>query len=71
MVNVRNLDEHYIFHNIQVHVSSMVFKVQAMINTRTIYNLIAQDLIKKYDIPEDNKVPSLIVANKNRLHLYK
>ena len=27
MVNARNLDKHYIFHNIRVYASGMVFKV--------------------------------------------
>ena len=33
MVNARNSDEHHIFHNIRMHASGVVFKVQAMINT--------------------------------------
>ena len=54
-----------------MHASTMVFKVQAMINTGTIYNLIAQDLVKEYDILENNKLPSLMAADGGRLRLYK
>ena len=71
MMNTRNLDKHYIFHKVQVYISGAVFKVQAMINTGTIFNLIAQDLDKKHDIPGDNKVLSLTTANKGRLYFYK
>ena len=71
IVNARNLNKHYIFHNVWVHASGMVFKVQAMIDTGTIYNLIAQDLVKEYDINGDNDVPSIIAANGGRLCLYK
>lgn len=42
-----------------------------MINTKTIYNLITQDLIKKYNIPGDNKVLSLTATNKNKMRLFK
>ena len=71
IVNARNSDEYYIFHNIRVHASGAIFKVRAMINIETIFDLIAQDLVKKHDIPEDNKVLSLIAANEGRLRLYK
>ena len=71
MVSTRNLDEHHIFHNVRVHASGAVFKVRAMIDTGTIFNLIAQDLVKEHDIPRDNKVPSLMAANKGRWCLYK
>ena len=49
----------------------MVFKVQAMINTEMIFNLIAQNLVKEHDIPGNNKVLSLMAANEDRLCLYK
>ena len=71
IVNTKNLDEHHIFYDVQVHASGVVFKVQAIINTGTIYNLIAQDLIKEHDIPGDNKMLSLMVTDTGKLHLYK
>ena len=71
MVNARNSDKHYIFHKVRVHASSTVFKVQAMIDTRTIFNLIAQDLVKEHNMSGDNEVPSLTAANRGRLRLYK
>ena len=71
MVNARNLGEYHIIHKVRVHASGAVFKIWAMINTRTIFNLIAQDLVKKHNIPKDNKVPSLMAANRGRLCLYK
>ena len=71
MINARNLDKHHIFHDVRVHVNNAVFNVQAVINIETIYNLIAQDLVKEYDIPGDNEVPSLMAANEGRLRLYK
>ena len=42
-----------------------------MINTETIYNLIAQDLVKEYDNLGDNEVPSLMAVNGSKLHFYK
>ena len=42
-----------------------------MIDIGTIFNLIAQDLVKEHDIPGDNKMPSLMAANRDRLRLYK
>ena len=42
-----------------------------MINTKTIYNLITQNLVKKHNISRNNKVPSLIAANENKLRFYK
>ena len=71
MVNAKNLNKHHIFHNIQVYTSCMIFKFQAIINTGTIYNLIAQDLVKEHDIPADDKVSFLMAANRGRLHFYK
>ena len=71
IVNARNLDKHYIFHDVFVHASGAIFKIQAMTNIRTIYNLIAQDLVKEYDIPRDDEMLSLMAANGDRLHLYK
>ena len=69
IVNTRNLDKHHIFYNVRVYTSGLVFKVQAMINIGINYNLIAQNLVKKYDIPRDNEVPSLMAANRSRLRL--
>ena len=71
MVNARNSNKHHIIHNVRVHASGAAFKVRAMIDTGTIFNLIAQDLVKKHDISKDNKVPSLTAANRGRLRLYK
>ena len=71
LINARNSDKHHIFYNIQVHASGMVFKVQAMINTETIYNLIAQILVKKHNIPRDDKISSLMAANEGKLRFYK
>ena len=42
-----------------------------MINTRTIYNLIAQNLVKKHNILKDNEVPSLMATNEDRLCFFK
>lgn len=42
-----------------------------MIDTETIYNLIAQNLIKKYNISKDYKVLSLMAANKGKMHPFK
>ena len=42
-----------------------------MIDTEIIYNLIAQDLVKKHNITRDNEVLFLMVTNGGRLHLYK
>ena len=41
MVNTRNLGDHYIIHDVRVHASGVVFQVWAMIDTQTIFNLIA------------------------------
>ena len=71
MVNAKNSDKHHIFHKVRVHASGAIFKVWAMINTGTIFNLIAQDLVKKYNIPRDNNVLSLMAANRGKLRLYK
>ena len=71
MVNARNSDKYHIFHNIWVYANGVVFKVQAMIDIRTIYNLIAQDLVNKYKIPGNNKMLSLMATTGDRLYLYK
>ena len=71
MVNARNSNDYHIIYDIQVHASGAVFQVRAMINTKTILNLITQDLVKEHDIPGDNKLESLIAANRGRLRLYK
>ena len=42
-----------------------------MINTRTIYNLITQNLIKEHDILGDDKMLSLMAANGGKLCFYK
>ena len=70
-VNVKNLDKYHIFHKVWVHANDAVFKVRAIIDTRTIFNLIAQNLVKKHNILGDNEVPSLTAANRGRLRLYK
>ena len=70
MVNARNSDDHHIIHEVRVHASGSVFKVRAMIDTGTIFNLIAQDLVKEHDIPGDDEVPSLTAANGGGLRLY-
>ena len=54
-----------------MHASGTVFKVQAIINIETIYNLIAQNLVKKYNIFKNDKVLSLMAVNRSRLRLYK
>ena len=71
IVNAKNLDKHHIFYKVWVHASSAVFKVLAMIDTGTIFNLIAQDLVKEHHIPGNDKVSSLMVVNGGRLCLYK
>ena len=71
MVNARNLDKHHIFHKVWVHASGVIFKVRAIINTGSIFNLIAQNLVKEHDIPGDDKMPSLMATNRGRLRLYK
>ena len=71
IVNARNSGNHHIIHDVWVHASGAVFQVRAMINTGTIFNLIAQDLVKEHNIPGDNKLPSLMAANRGRLRLYK
>ena len=73
LVNARNSDEYHIFHKVRMHASGAVFKVWAMIDTGTIFNLIVQDLVKEHDIPGDNndKVSSLTTVNRGRLYLYK
>ena len=71
MVNARNSNEHHIIYNVWVYASGAIFKVRAMIDTGTIFNLIAQDLVKEHDMLGDNKVPSLTAANGGRLCLYK
>ena len=71
MVNTRNSSDHHIIHEVRVYASGAVFKVWAMIDIGTIFNLIAQDLVKEHDIPGDNEVPSLTAANGGKLRFYK
>ena len=54
-----------------MHANNVIFKIQAMIDTKMIYNLIAQDLVKKHDILGNNKVLSLMTANRSKLRFYK
>ena len=42
-----------------------------MIDIGTIYNLIAQDLVKKHNIPGDNEMLFLMATNGGKLCLYK
>ena len=42
-----------------------------MIDTGTIFNLIAQNLVKEHNIPGNDKMLSLTAANGGRLRLYK
>lgn len=42
-----------------------------MINTGIIYNLIAQDLIKEYNIFKNNKVSSLTAAKRGKICFFK
>lgn len=42
-----------------------------MIDTGTIYNLIAQDLVKEHDIPGDDEIPSLTAVNGGKMRLSK
>ena len=56
MVNARNSDKHHIIHNVQVHTSGAVFKVQAMIDTGSNFYLIAQNLVKEHNIPTANEL---------------
>ena len=70
-MNAKNLNKYHIFHNIWIYANSAVFKIQAMINIGTIYNLITKNLVKEDDISGDNKIPSLIAANNGKLRFYK
>ena len=71
IVNAKNLDKYCIFYDIQVYANNIVLKVWAIINIKTIYNLIAPNLIKEYNIPRDNKILSLMAANRGKIYLYK
>ena len=59
IVNARNLGNHHIIHDVWVHASGTVFQVRAMIDIGTIFNLIAQNLVKEHDIPGDDELLSL------------
>ena len=71
IVNAQNMGEEYIFHEVQVHANGKIFKVQAMIDTGTIFNLLTEDLISEYNILMENKVPFFTAANRSKMHLYK
>lgn len=71
MINLRKLDKQYIFHNVQVYANGETFTVRVMIDIETIYNFIAQDLIKEHNIPRDNKVLSLTAANGGKMCFFK
>lgn len=45
--------------------------IKAMIDTKTIYNLIAQNLVKAYNIFENNKVLSFTAANGGKIRFFK
>lgn len=66
-----NLYKWYIFHDFWIYASDKIFIIKAMINTKTIYNLIAKNLIKKYNIFGDYKVLSLMGANIDKIRLFK
>ena len=61
----------YIFHKVRVHASGKIFKMQAIINTKTMFNLIVQDLVREYNILGDNKVPPFTAANRGKMRFYK